>query len=73
MQLDDFHALTVFEVTVTVFPPLPENDDLTDSMLDALSGSYCIGVQEYLRTLGLDSRVTVGAHRRDVYRHPEPV
>lgn len=56
---------TTFSLTLSVSPGLPADDELTYSVMDAMSDHYIHGLQEYLTTLGIEASVGISLQRCD--------
>jgi hypothetical protein len=62
---------TTFSLTLSTFPGLPPDDELTHSVLDGISQAYLQGLQDYLKTLGIEAAVEVSMQRCDYVSNDE--
>jgi len=58
---------TVFETEVSIFPPLPGDQELTAALYDTLTVHIRQGVETLLEAAGLESNVDVIVRRKDIY------
>lgn len=56
---------TTFSLTLALSPGLPDDEDLTYSVMDGISEAYLHGLQEYLAVLGLQTAVKISMQRCD--------
>jgi hypothetical protein len=56
---------TAFNVTLSLTPGLPVDEELTASVMDGLTEAYLHGLQDYLKVLGLGTGVRVTMQRMD--------
>lgn len=61
---------TTFNLTLSLTPGLPPDDELTHSIMDAMTDPYLRGLQEYLATIGISADVGVTMQRLD-YASPD--
>lgn len=57
-------------VTLTAAPGLPQDDELTYSVMDGMTETYLRGLQEYMQTLGINAGVNVSVQRMDYVEQP---
>jgi hypothetical protein len=63
----DIPMRTEFNITISVFPPLPMDAELTQGLLSGLKGANTGPFTEYIGNLGFtNSDVKVTAERRDI-------
>lgn len=61
--LDKTH--TTFNITLSLTPGLPADDELTHSVMDGMAENYLHGLQEYLSTLGIEAEMRISMQRCD--------
>lgn len=57
---------TEIVVRVSLFPPIPIDSELTNSLIDSIATAHTEEVQAFLSSLGITTSVTVSAERLDV-------
>jgi hypothetical protein len=58
---------TVFETQVSIFPPLPGDQELTGSIYDTLTIYIRTCMEALLTSAGLESNVDIIVRRKDIY------